>query len=65
MKKLILLFVLLFSLPAFSQNTNENEVFEAVDKAANFEGGISSFRNEFAKMSTLIKYREKELFVQS
>ncbi|MFC4164836.1 energy transducer TonB [Epilithonimonas zeae] len=62
MKKILLLFVLLFSVTAFSQEKNENEVFEAVDKAATFEGGISSFRNEFAKNVDTKKVQGKGTF---
>jgi len=62
MKKILLLFVLLFSITAFSQEKNENEVFEAVDKAATFEGGISSFRNEFAKNVDTKKVQGKGTF---
>ncbi|UQB67867.1 energy transducer TonB [Epilithonimonas zeae] len=62
MKKILLLFVLLFSITAFSQEKTENEVFETVDKAATFEAGISSFRNEFAKNVDIKKVLGKGTF---
>lgn len=62
MKKLLLLFVLFFSIFAFSQDKNENEILEVVDKAATFEGGISSFRNEFAKNVNINKVQGKGIF---
>lgn len=62
MKKFLLLFVLFVSTAAFSQNQNDSEVFESVDKAATFEGGISSFRNEFAKNVNINKVQGKGTF---
>ncbi|WP_374445652.1 energy transducer TonB [Epilithonimonas sp.] len=62
MKKILVLFALLFAVPVFSQNKNENEILETVDKAATFEGGISSFRNEFAKNFNINKVIGKGSF---
>lgn len=62
MKKFLLLFALLFSIVAFSQEKNENEVLEIVDKAAEFPEGISSFRNEFAKNVNINKVQGKGTF---
>ncbi|WP_027382839.1 energy transducer TonB [Epilithonimonas caeni] len=48
MKKLLLLFVLLFSIAAFSQETKDI-IYDKTDVAAEYEGGINKFREGFQK----------------
>ena len=65
MKKLILLFGILSSILTFSQTTvttSNGEVYEMVDKAAEFPGGIHSFRGEFAKNIDVNKIKGKGTF---
>ena len=65
MKKLILLFGILSNVLLFSQNTElhiKEEVYEMVDRAAQYPGGITSFRNEFAKNVDINKIAGKGTF---
>ena len=65
MKKLILLLGILSCVSIFSQATeaiSKNNVYEMVDKSAEFPGGIPSFRNEFAKNIDVNKIKGKGTF---
>lgn len=65
MKKLLLLFGILIHAMVFSQTsivTANEEVYEMVDKAAQFPGGMTSFRTEFAKNVDVNKITGKGTF---
>lgn len=65
MKKLILLFGILSGVLIFSQTTeatSKEEVYEMVDRAAQFPGGITAFRTEFAKNVDVNKIAGKGTF---
>ena len=65
MNKLILFFGIVASASLFSQTTvtsSQGEVYEMVDKAADFPGGIHSFRSEFAKNIDVNKIKGKGTF---
>lgn len=65
MKKLIVLFGIFSGVMAYSQTTvktSDGEVYEMVDKAAEFPGGIHSFRAEFAKNIDVNKITGKGTF---
>ncbi|WP_072997125.1 energy transducer TonB [Epilithonimonas mollis] len=53
MKKVLLLFLLLFSIPVFSQEKSNQEtkdiIYDKTDVAAEYEGGINKFREGFQK----------------
>lgn len=65
MKKLVLILGILSNVLIFSQTTvvtSKEEVYEMVDKAADFPGGMTSFRAEFAKNININKIAGKGTF---
>ncbi len=63
MKKLLLLFALIFSAIAFSQELSNQEskdiIYDKTDVSAEYEGGMSSFRKEFSKNIKVNKIQGK------
>ena len=66
MKKLLLLFVLLFSITAFSQEVSNQEskdiIYDKVDVSAQLPGGMDAFRNEFMKTFDSSKLKNNGTF---